>query len=247
MTLYDILSLALRNLRQSKLRTALTTLGVSIGIASLAGMVSLGVGLQEQVVGRFLQAGVFDAITVINPSELGFAAAFVEGRGGLPPGARGRGRSPGTPQSPALKLDEDTLKQISALENVREVYPNVRVPIQMAIGEFSRLVFVTGVPMSLKNEGAFQTFSYGSFFAGDSDQACVLSLNTAKQIDEHNPGSLIGKIATLSYASSKPDDTAAGLETGFRYGVSISNAGSPALSSVIPLLSLSAVARMPPS
>ena len=41
-------ALALRNLRQAKLRTALTTLGVAIGIASLAGMVSLGVGLEEQ-------------------------------------------------------------------------------------------------------------------------------------------------------------------------------------------------------
>ena len=45
----DIIGLSLRNLRQAKLRTALTTLGVSIGIASLAGMVSLGVGLQDQV------------------------------------------------------------------------------------------------------------------------------------------------------------------------------------------------------
>jgi putative ABC transport system permease protein len=216
MSFYDILALALRNLRQSKLRTGLTTLGVSIGIASLAGMVSLGVGLQDQVVGRFLQAGVFDAITVVNPSELGFAAALAEGRGGLRPGARGRGGLPGTPQPPAVRLDAAALKQISEMENVRDVYPNVRVPIQMALGEFSHLVFLTGVPMSLKNEGAFQTFSYGGFFAGDSDQTCVLNLNTAKQIDEQNPGSLIGKTATLSYASSKPADVAAGVENGFQ-------------------------------
>jgi putative ABC transport system permease protein len=216
MTFYDILALALRNLRQAKLRTALTTLGVSIGIASLAGMVSLGVGLQDQVVGRFLQAGVFDAITVVNPSELGFAAALAEGRGGLRPGARGRGGLPGTAQPPAVKLDAAAIKQISEMENVREVYPNVRVPTQMTVGEFSHLVFLTGVPMSLKNEGAFQTFSYGGFFAGDSDHTCVLNLNTAKQIDEQNPGSLVGKTATLSYASSKPDDAAAGVETGFQ-------------------------------
>ncbi len=44
MTFRDTLSLALRNLGEAKLRTSLTTLGVSIGIASLAGMVSLGVG-----------------------------------------------------------------------------------------------------------------------------------------------------------------------------------------------------------
>ena len=87
MTFRDTIDLALRNLGQAKLRTSLTTLGVSIGIASLAGMVSLGVGLQDQIVGRFLQSGVFDAITVINPSVLGAPGALLAGRGGL----RGRG------------------------------------------------------------------------------------------------------------------------------------------------------------
>ncbi len=216
MSFYDILALSLRNLRQSKLRTALTTMGVSIGIASLAGMVSLGVGLQDQVVGRFLQAGVFDAITVVSPAALGGAAAFLEGRGGLRPGARGRGGLPANPQSPVPKLDAEAVKQLSEMESVREVYPNVRVPAQMTIGEFSRLVFLSGVPMSSRTEGAFQTFSFGGFFAGDADQACVLNLNTAKQIDEQNPGSLIGKTATLSYASSKPAETPADAGAGFQ-------------------------------
>ena len=57
MTFRDTLGLALRNLGQAKLRTSLTTMGVSIGIASLAGMVSLGVGLQDQFVGRFTKSG----------------------------------------------------------------------------------------------------------------------------------------------------------------------------------------------
>ena len=76
MILSDTVQLALRNLRQSKLRTALTTLGVAIGIASLAGMVSLGVGLQEQFVGSVTQSGLFDSITVTQPlvSPVGFAA-----------------------------------------------------------------------------------------------------------------------------------------------------------------------------
>ena len=65
MTIGDTVHLALRNLNQAKLRTALTVLGVSIGIASLAGMVSLGLGLQEQFVGRFTKSGMFDAITVM--------------------------------------------------------------------------------------------------------------------------------------------------------------------------------------
>src|SRR5262245_43966630 len=120
MTISDTFSLSLRNLSQAKLRTALTTLGVSIGIASLAGMVSLGVGLQNQVVGRLLQSGVFDSITVTSPSLLGPAGAVLAGRGGLRP------RS-GAPQAPSRELNEEALRQISVVENVREAYPNLRV------------------------------------------------------------------------------------------------------------------------
>lgn len=77
MRLGDTTHLALRNLREAVLRTALTALGVSIGIASLVGMVSFGVALQDQVLGNFLRSGVFDSITV-TPA--------------LRPMARGRGR-----------------------------------------------------------------------------------------------------------------------------------------------------------
>src|SRR5262249_32784822 len=161
--------LSFRNLRQAKLRTALTTLGVSIGIASLAGMVSLGLGLQDQVVRRFMQSGVFGTITVTSISNL--AGPFVQlgnRRGG--PGRGGPLRNaiePGDGKEPAKKLDDEALKQIAALENVRDAYPNVRVPVQMSLDEFSRPVLAAGVPMSAKGEGAFQTLSYGNFFTAD--------------------------------------------------------------------------------
>jgi putative ABC transport system permease protein len=196
----DTIGLSLRNLSQARLRTALTTLGVSIGIASLAGMVSLGVGLQDQVVGRFLQSGVFDAVTVVSPSILGAPAAFIAGRGGFRAAMRGRGGARGNADS-SPKLNDDALKQISAIENVREVYPNIRVPVELRFGEFSRLATTGGVTMSSKGEGPFQTLSYGQFFANESDHACMLSLDMARQIAEHDPGSLIGKNLTLSYAA----------------------------------------------
>lgn len=216
MILGDTISLSLRNLRQSKLRTALTTLGVSIGIASLAGMVSLGVGLQDQIVGRFLQSGVFDAITVVSPGLLGAPGAFIAGRGGLRGGMRGRGGTAGSVPSSSPNLNDEALKQISALENVREVYPNLRVPAEMTLGEFSRPIAMAGVTMSSKGEGPFQTLSYGAFFTSESDHACMLSLDMAKQIAEQNPGSLIGKSPTLSYAASHTNEKETDYKIGFQ-------------------------------
>lgn len=195
MIVSDTLHLALRNLRQSKLRTALTTLGVSIGIASLAGMVSLGVGLQEQFVGRFTQSGVFDSITVLSGGDLpGFMAG---GRGG----GRGRtGRGAAASGTPARDLDDEALKTLAALDEVKEAYPGIRVPVQMQYGEFTQFTPAAGVPMSSRGLGAFQTMSYGTFFVNDTDAACLLSLDMAKRLDEQNPQNLIGRAITLSYA-----------------------------------------------
>ncbi len=221
MIMADTLRLALGNLRQSKLRTAITTLGVSIGIASLAGMVSLGVGLQDQFVGRFMQAGVFDAITVT--STTGNPAAFLGGRarafgpraGGRGRGGRGGNSTAGTdtaagvsrPQPPSL--DDAALASIRALDNVKDVFPNIRVPMQLHLGDFEEIGTAAGIPMSAKDEGAFRTMTAGAFFANDTDEACLLSLDMAKRITESgangaetDPKSLVAQIMTLSYTAA---------------------------------------------
>src|SRR5437588_3606185 len=119
MTLRDTLDLALRNLNQAKLRTSLTTLGVSIGIASLAGMVSLGVGLQDQFVGRLTKSGLFDSITVLSASDLpgGFARLGGAGRQGFGRG-RGGGRGAGGGPGERSDLTDATIKDLASLAHV---------------------------------------------------------------------------------------------------------------------------------
>jgi putative ABC transport system permease protein len=207
MTLTDAIGLSFRNLRQSRLRTSLTTLGVSIGIASLAGMISLGIGLEDQVVGRFKQSGLFGSITVTSQADIPGALAQLGQRGGLRPrGAQGEGSA--TNRSD-VKLDDDAIKRISALQKVREVTPNLRLPVEATFGDFSSPVIATATPMSSKGEGAFQTFSYGEFFTNESENDCMLSLDMAARIVEKDTGSLIGKMLTLSYAASQKGQSGA--------------------------------------
>jgi putative ABC transport system permease protein len=207
MTFRDTLDLALRNLRQAKLRSFLTMLGVSIGIASLAGMVSLGVGLQDQFVGRFTRSGMFDSVTVMPGNDR--PGVMMGGRGLGGPGMRGggfgrRGRTPapGAGDEPARQVTDEALKDLAALEHVRDVYPSLRVPVEVKYGGESEFAAAAAVPMSVRGEGAFQSIPYGRFFASDTETACMVSLDMAKRIDEKAPASLVGKALTLNYATS---------------------------------------------
>ena len=198
MTFRDAIDLALRNLRQAKLRTALTVLGVSIGIASLAGMVSLGLGLQEQFVGRFTKSAMFDTITVLSPADRpGVMAGGLRGRGPGRGGAR-------TPEKPRPPLDDAALRAFAALAQVKEVYPNVRTVVELKYGPFAEPFVVSGVAMSARNEAAFQTFAHGGFFTNETDNACLLTLDAAKRVTDRDPKELVGRQITLTWAATVP-------------------------------------------
>jgi putative ABC transport system permease protein len=212
MIVRDTLDLALRNLSQAKLRTSLTTLGVSIGIASLAGMVSLGVGLQDQFVGRLTKSGLFDSITVLNALDVpgGFARLGGAGRQGFGRG-RGGGRAQVNASGDATRREftDDTIRELASLPHVRDVFPNIRVPLQMKFNGAQEGFAASGVPMSAKGEGAFRSISYGTFFPNATDATCMLSLDLAKRMIDTDPGSLIGQTVTLEHTS--PGNAAAAL------------------------------------
>ena len=58
MTPRDILPRALGNLTRHKARTALTTVGVIVGILTIVTMVSLGIGVQREMIDTFRGAGL---------------------------------------------------------------------------------------------------------------------------------------------------------------------------------------------
>ena len=66
----DLTELAFRNLRESLLRNSLTTIGISVGVASLVAMLSLGTGLQQMLSRRLEKSGLFDTVFVSSRREL---------------------------------------------------------------------------------------------------------------------------------------------------------------------------------
>ena len=70
MKAYDLAELAVRNLKESVLRNSLTTVGISVGVASLVAMLSLGIGLQQLATRRLVKSGLFDTVVVTSRRDL---------------------------------------------------------------------------------------------------------------------------------------------------------------------------------
>src|SRR5437879_8414409 len=112
MKLPDLTELALRNLRESLLRNSLTTIGISVGVASLVAMLSLGIGLQQLASRRLVKSGLFDTVVVTSRRDLRNYDRE-EQRNGPSPGE-------------SRVLDARARHEIEQLPNVLEAYPDIR-------------------------------------------------------------------------------------------------------------------------
>lgn len=184
MTGYDLLELAVRNLRQSKLRNGLTTIGISVGVASLVAMLSLGVGLQQMATRRLAGSGLFDTVFVTSRQDFrGFDR-------------EDDAKAPHPEQAPIL--DEPAREKITKLPNVTEVEPEIRVMGEVISGGETHFGFVTGLPMSARVNEAFDNLK-GKFFSSNNADEAILLTDFAKELDPKNPSALIGQDITLRY------------------------------------------------
>jgi putative ABC transport system permease protein len=189
----DLTELAVRNLREAVLRNSLTTLGVAVGVASLVAMLSLGVGLQTLASQRLTRSGLFDAV-------------FITSRGmrmGGPP------RENAAPREEYKPLDAQARAEFAKLQNVVEVYPQVRFLTEVRFGGKTYSTNVLGLPESSRTMSAFDGIT-GQYFSSPGADEAILQMDFAKQLSQ-NPPSLIGQHLTLRYAerhTASPEEIA---------------------------------------
>lgn len=104
----DLLQLIFENLRRQKGRVALTAMGVVIGTAAIVMLVSLANGMQTALMNQFANSGALTSINVYPTDQSG---------------------NPAGPAKPANQrqglLTSATLRQLSALPNVKAVIPRI--------------------------------------------------------------------------------------------------------------------------
>ncbi len=186
---YDLLELAVRNLRQSKLRNGLTTVGISVGVASLVAMLSLGVGLQQLATRRLAGSGMFDTVFVTSKQDFrGFD--------------REEDQKDQHPEK-APVLDEAARQNMEHMRYVTEVEPEIRVMGEIIYSGQTHFGFVTGLPMSAHENEAFENLQGKFFSRSDADEVILLN-DFAKELDPNDPKALIGKEVTLRYGEHQP-------------------------------------------
>jgi putative ABC transport system permease protein len=185
MKFYDLGELAIRNLRQSFLRNSLTTIGISVGVASLVAMLALGIGLQQLASRRLKSSGLFDTVLVTSRRDLRSVNREQEMSG------------PAAAESPVL--DERARAQFEKLKNVLEVYPDIRFVTELRYDSKPHLTMVAGLPFSARNNDAFDSMQ-GSFFSSEMAHEVVLQKSFAEELlgKKQAPGVDATSIAELA-------------------------------------------------
>jgi putative ABC transport system permease protein len=200
----DLIELAGRNLRESKLRNSLTTLGIGVGVASLVAMLSLGIGLQQLANRRLERSGLFDTIVVTSRRNFrGFDREQEQNREGPPP-------------AESRVLDEKARLEMAHVSGVLEATPDIRFISEFRYDGKPHLTMVSGLPPSAKDKDAFDNMQ-GAFFSADAADEVILQIQFADELlgihqrvgeasskVNAQTQSLIGKELTLKYAEQVP-------------------------------------------
>ena len=173
MKTYDLSELALRNLRESSLRNSLTTVGISVGVASLVAMLSLGIGLQKLATRHLAKSGLFDTVVVTSRRELrGFSRDDEQ-------------RSTAS-AAESRALDEPARQEIERLPDVLEAYPDIRFITELSYQDKPHLTMISGIPDSARSNDAF-TGIPGSFFSSETAPEVILQKSFALELLGRTP------------------------------------------------------------
>ena len=155
MRISDILTICLRNLTRRKVRTALTVLGVVIGVCAIILMISLGIGAKASMEDMLAQWGDLTIITVYNYGQNG-----------------------------QTKLDDKAVSQMQALDGVDIATPfyqadSMSLGLKTKNGRYTTYTQIYGVyPEALSKLG--YSLSSGDFLStGDRDYSVVVGANVA--------------------------------------------------------------------
>ncbi len=203
MSFFDILQLALRNLRQAKLRAILTTMGVIVGVAVIVTMVSFGLGLQRNMLSRFKALDLFNEIQVFGRSLSGLVSTRAQNRSARDENEGRDRRSRLKPDvQPTRILDDAAVAEISRIPGVAYVEPSIMTFTYVRVNGHSQIESIGGA--SIPNAGSrFEKFIAGHMISSPNADEAVVKETFARDFGFEKPEDAIGKTIEFLAASNE--------------------------------------------
>jgi putative ABC transport system permease protein len=205
MSFLDILRLSLRNLRESKLRATLTSMGVIVGVAVIVTMISFGLGLQRNMLSRFRALDLFNEIRVFGKSVFSMAMLNVDPKLGRDenPGER-RGPSSRADKAPTRILDDAAVAELLKIPGVAYVEPDITFTVYVRCNERVAPQSVAGA--SIPNASSrFKTFAAGRMVGSADADEVVVSDVLVETCGFEKPEDAIGK--TIEFLTTRTDES----------------------------------------
>jgi ABC-type lipoprotein release transport system permease subunit len=203
MPFFDVLQLAMRNLREAKLRATLTSMGVIVGVAVIVTMVSFGLGLQRNMLSRFRALDLFNEIRVFGKSVFSMALSNVDAR-------LRRDENPGDRRGPAFRpdktptriLDDAAVAEIQKIPGVSYVEPDIGFTAYVRCNGkvFPQSVSGASVPNA---SSRFKTFAAGQMISRPDANEAIVSDVFAETCGYSKPADAVGQ--PLEFLTTRTD------------------------------------------
>src|SRR4051812_641954 len=180
----DTLAMAWANLARRKGRTALTAAGVVIGVAALVLMVSLGLGIQRQVVQLFETDESLRTLTVRR----------VKGDSGKKAGPFGFGFD-----AQMIPITDKDLAEIRAIPGISSVRPELNLFLRVALeGREGWVVYPVGGIVAEGEGGYGKLVAGGALGPRREDKVCLLPTAFLEMRVNMKAEDVLGKKVTFS-------------------------------------------------
>ena len=164
-----------RSVARRKLRTALSSAGVAIGIAAMAIIVSFATGVQDSLTNAFAITGQLDQVTVGNNS-FGLADP-----------------------SKHQVLDRAALARLAALPHVKDAYGSMEMEGNLTSGGtlLTNVYLTSGSPLSETPRALEKFLAAGNFPTSDTANEVLISADAANKLG-FSPQKALGQKVTFS-------------------------------------------------
>src|SRR5882672_2705711 len=209
MSFYDILRLALRNLREARLRATLTSMGVIVGVAVIVTMVSFGLGLQRNMLTRFRALDLFNEMRVFGKNVFSMAVTGVDPKLGRDPNPGDR-RGPAfrSDKAPTRILDDAALAEIAKIPGVAYVEPDIGFTVYVRCN--GRVIPQSVNGATVPNESSrFKTFQAGQMISRPDADEAVVSDVLIETCGFAAPADAIGKTIEFLTTEKEKEETQA--------------------------------------